>query len=45
MLPYLQDNDLSSYDVNLEMCIKTPAMSEPHKIATSNMQYLYYSVA
>ena len=44
MLPYLQDNDLSSYNVNLEMLIKTPTMTEPHKMATSNMRYLYYSV-
>ena len=43
-MPYLQDNDLSSYNVNLEMCIKTPAMAAPHKIAESNMRYLYFSV-
>ena len=45
MLPYLQDNDLSSYDVNLEILIKTPTMAEPHRVATSNMRYLYYSLA
>ena len=45
LLPYLQDNDLSSYNVELDVLIKTPAMSEPHKMATSNMRYLYYSVA
>jgi len=44
MLPYLQDNDLSSYDVNLEICIRTPTMTEPHMISTSNMRYLYFSV-
>ena len=44
MLPYLQDNDLSSYNIDLEMLIKTPAMAEPHIMATSNMRYLYYSV-
>ena len=44
LLPYLQDNDLSSYNVNLEICLKTPAMSDYHKVATSNMRYLYYSV-
>lgn len=43
-MPYLQDNDLSSYDINLEMCLKTPTMDAPAKIATSNMRYLYYSV-
>lgn len=44
LLPYLQDNDLSSYNIDLEMCIKTPTMSEPHVMAKSNMRYLYYSV-
>ena len=44
MLEYLQDNDLSSYNVDLEILLKTPAMSEHHKVATSNMRYLYYSV-
>ena len=44
-MPYLQDNDLSSYNVELDVCVKTPAMSEPFKVATSNMRYLYYGVA
>ena len=44
MLPYLQDNDLSSYNVNLEICIKTPTMQQHHVMATSNMRYLYFSV-
>ena len=44
LLPYLQDNDLSSYDVNLEICIKTATMDAPHTISTSNLKYLYYSV-
>ena len=45
LLPYLRDNDLSSYNVDLDICIKTPTMTEPHKVSTSNMRYLYYSVA
>ena len=45
LLPYLQDPDLSAYDIDLQMLIKTPKMSEPHLMATSNMKYLYYSVA
>ena len=44
LLPYLQDNDLSSYNVELEICLRTPSMGEHHKIATSNFRYLYYSV-
>ena len=45
LLPYLQDDDLSSYDISLDVLIKTPTLSEPHLMATSNMKYLYYSVA
>ena len=36
---------MSSYDVNLEVHIKTPTLEAPHLMATSNMKYLYYSVA
>lgn len=43
-MPYLQDKDLSSYDINLLMKIKTPKLDEPHTMAVSNMKYLYYSV-
>jgi fumarylacetoacetase len=42
---YLQDSDLSSYEINLEVGLKTAKMDKHHKIATSNMKYLYYSVA
>lgn len=46
MLPYLQDKDLSSYDLNLEVQIRTPQMGEEwHTLTRSNMKYLYYSVA
>ena len=45
LLPYLQDPDLSAYDIDLHMLIKTPKMDEPHLMATSNMKHLYYSVA
>lgn len=30
MLPYLQDNDLSSYDINLQVHIKTPTLENWH---------------
>lgn len=45
MMDYLQDNDLSSYNIDLQIHIKTPKMTEYHMIAESNMKYLYYSVA
>jgi len=45
LLPYLQDPDLSAYDISLQVLIQTPQMKEPHLLATSNMKHLYYSVA
>jgi len=45
LLPYLRDTDLHSYDINLDIQIKTPKMEAYHTMATSNMKYLYYSVA
>lgn len=45
LLPYLRDNDLHSYDISLDIQIKTPAMEAYHTMATSNMKHLYYSVA
>jgi fumarylacetoacetase len=45
LLSYLQDKDLSCYDVDLKVKIKTPKMDSYHEIANSNLKYLYYSVA
>lgn len=45
MMNYLQDADLSSYEINLEVGLKTAKMDSYHKISSSNMKYLYYSVA
>jgi len=45
VLPYLQDKDLSSYDLPLQVLIKSKDMNEPHLIATSNMKHLYFSVS
>ena len=46
-MPYLQDKDLSCYDINLNVSIKTPTMkgNEWDVISKSNMKYLYYSVS
>ena len=44
MLPYLQDSERSSYNVELDICLRSATMASDHKIATSNMKYLYYSV-
>ena len=45
LLPYLQDTDLSAYDVQLSVSIKTPTMDAWHTLTNSNMKHLYYSVA
>lgn len=43
-LPYLMENHLSSFNVTLETFIKTKNSSDPHKISTTNMQHLYWSI-
>lgn len=44
LLPYLQDSDLSSYNIDLKVVLKTPTLPAGHTISVSNMKYLYYSV-
>ena len=44
LLPYLRDNDLSCYNVDLKVKLRSEKMSEYVDIATSNLKYLYYSV-
>lgn len=46
VLPYLQDKDLSSFDIKLIASMRTPQMGDAwHTLSVSNMKYLYYSVA
>lgn len=42
-LPYLQDPDFSSFNVSLEVLLKTPGLEEPSKISESNLTNLYWS--
>jgi fumarylacetoacetase len=44
LLPYLQDPDLSSYDVKLFAQLKPVGTDKWVQLAESNMTYLYYSV-
>lgn len=44
-LDYLQDADMTSYDINLDVFMKSPKMEAEHKLATSNLKYLYWSPA
>ncbi len=44
-LQYLYDSKLSSFDISLEVSIKTEKLEKPEVICTSNFKYLYWSVA
>lgn len=44
-LPYLSEKDHFSYDIHLEVTLKTPKMAEPEVICRTNMQELYWSMA
>ena len=45
LLPYLQDKDLSAYNIELEVHIKTEKASDWHTLSKSNMTNLYYSAS
>ena len=42
-LPYLKDPNNYSYDVELNVTLKTPTMSEATTISKSNFKYMYWS--
>ena len=44
-LPYLQCEKNWTFDMNLEVQIKTPKMSEPETISVSNYKYMYWNLA
>jgi fumarylacetoacetase len=44
LLPYLQDQNLSAYDINLQVHLKPNTQDKWHKLTESNMTNLYYSV-
>jgi fumarylacetoacetase len=43
-LPYLQSSENRSYDINLEVSLKTEKLSEPFIISKSNYKYLYWDM-
>jgi fumarylacetoacetase len=45
LLPYLNDKELSCYNIDLLVGLKTKKMDDYHFISHSNTKYLYYSVA
>jgi len=44
-LPYLKAGGLSTYNIRLEVLLKTPNMSEPMAISRTNFKRLYWSMA
>ena len=42
-LPYLKDDENYSYDVQLDVLLQTPAMTDSTVISTSNFKYMYWS--
>ncbi len=44
-LPYLQIKDDFTYDIHLEVGLKTPQMDAPHTICRSNFKHLYWTIA
>jgi fumarylacetoacetase len=44
-LPYLKVSGPSTYDIKLEVLLKTPNMSEPMAISRTNFKRLYWSMA
>jgi len=42
-LPYLKDDPLSAYDINLEVSIQSSTMDKPFTICRSNTKHLYWS--
>ncbi|MGG1661042.1 fumarylacetoacetase [Brevibacillus sp. NRS-1366] len=44
-LPYLRAQGKSSFDIRLEVHLQGAGMAEPQRIATSNFQHLYWSMA
>lgn len=43
VLPYLNDPEPRAYDIQLEVLIQTPKMSQPQVICRSNAKHLYWS--
>jgi fumarylacetoacetase len=44
-LDYLRTEGAQTFDIELEVGIQSPKMSEPHTVCRSNFKYLYWSMA
>ncbi len=45
VLPYLNQKNRSTFDINLEVYLDADGLEEPHRLATSNYKYMYWSMA
>ncbi len=43
-LPYLQSQGDWAFDIQLEVCLKSPKMTEPQRICASNFRHLYWNI-
>lgn len=44
-LPYLRSAGDGAFDVHLEVLLQTASLDRPHRIAESNMKYLYWNIS
>ncbi|WP_315838134.1 fumarylacetoacetase [Bradyrhizobium prioriisuperbiae] len=42
-LPYLAQKLANNYDLNLDVTLRTPKMSQPQRISRTNFKYMYWS--
>jgi fumarylacetoacetase len=42
-LPYLQDPDYSSFDIQLQVLLRTPALKDPFQLSLSNYKHMYWN--
>ncbi|KAM9960624.1 hypothetical protein ACTFIW_009770 [Dictyostelium discoideum] len=43
-MKYLQEQGNTTFDIELSVSIKSPKMSKPHKVSTSNLKYMYWTL-
>lgn len=44
VLPYLQEKGNTTYDINLDVSVKTPKLEQAHTISRSNFKNMYWSM-
>jgi len=44
VLPYLQEKGAATFDIELDVFLKTKTLDAPHRISKSNFKYMYWSM-